>query len=84
MCLNAYHSVFHLREDYTLIPLIDDIEIHFIELPKLDDRAVPVEGGLVNWLLFLKGADKQLGGAGHERTDIEEGDDDARIPESGR
>lgn len=32
--------------------------MHFIELPKLDDRAVPVEGGLVNWLLFLKGADK--------------------------
>ncbi|ASR45310.1 hypothetical protein B4V02_00600 [Paenibacillus kribbensis] len=36
-----------------------DIELHFLELPKLDDHAVPVEnGGLVNWLLFLKGADK--------------------------
>ncbi|WP_127484093.1 Rpn family recombination-promoting nuclease/putative transposase [Paenibacillus ehimensis] len=55
---DRYHSVFHLREDHTLIPLIDDLEVHFIELPKLDDRAVPVEGGLVNWLLFLKGVDK--------------------------
>lgn len=54
-----YHSVFHLREERSGIPLVDDIELHFLELPKLDDHAVPVEsGGLVNWLLFLKGADK--------------------------
>ena len=54
-----YHNVFHLREDRSGIPLIDDIELHFLELPKLDDFAAPVEnGGLVNWLLFLKGADK--------------------------
>ncbi|MHA6533835.1 Rpn family recombination-promoting nuclease/putative transposase [Paenibacillus sp. BAC0078] len=52
-----YHNVFHLREDRTGIPLIDDIEVHFLELPKLDDRSVPSEGGLINWLLFLKGAD---------------------------
>jgi predicted transposase/invertase (TIGR01784 family) len=51
-----YHNVFHLREDRTGISLIDDIEIHFLELPKLDD-AVPSQGGLVNWLLFLKGTD---------------------------
>lgn len=29
-----------------------------IELPKLDEQAVPIDGGLINWLLFLKGADK--------------------------
>ncbi len=52
-----YHNVFHLREDRTGIPLIDDIEVHFLELPKLDERSVPSEGGLINWLLFLKGAD---------------------------
>ncbi len=52
-----YHNVFHLREDRTGISLIDDIEVHFLELPKLDERAVPSEGGLINWLLFLKGAD---------------------------
>lgn len=49
------HSVFHLREDSSGAPLIDDIEIHFLELPKLKKAAVPGEEGLVNWLLFLKG-----------------------------
>ncbi|MDF9840750.1 MULTISPECIES: Rpn family recombination-promoting nuclease/putative transposase [unclassified Paenibacillus] len=52
-----YHNVFHLREDRTGIALIDDIEVHFLELPKLDERNIPSEGGLINWLLFLKGAD---------------------------
>ncbi|OMD83432.1 hypothetical protein BSK49_24410 [Paenibacillus odorifer] len=28
-----------------------------MELPKLDEHSVPSEGGLINWLLFLKGAD---------------------------
>lgn len=56
---DRYHSVFHLREDHSGIPLLDDIEIHVIELTKLDAHAVPLEeNGLVNWLLFLKGADK--------------------------
>lgn len=52
-----YHNVFHLREDRTGISLIDDIEVHFLELPKLDEHSVPSEGGVINWLLFLKGAD---------------------------
>ncbi len=51
-----YHSVFHLREDQTAIALTDDIEIHFLELPKLDPQSFALEkGGLANWLLFLKG-----------------------------
>jgi len=50
--------VFHLREDHTGIELSDDIEIHFLELTKLDNHALPMEGGLINWLMFLKGADK--------------------------
>ncbi|MGG1616074.1 Rpn family recombination-promoting nuclease/putative transposase [Paenibacillus sp. NRS-1775] len=54
-----YHNVFHLREDRTGISLIDDIEVHFLELPKLNEQAVSMEeGGLVNWLLFLKGTDQ--------------------------
>lgn len=53
-----YHSVFHLREDRTGIPLTDDIEVHFLELPKLEAHTVDIkEGGLANWLLFLKGVD---------------------------
>jgi predicted transposase/invertase (TIGR01784 family) len=55
---DRYHNVFHLREDHTSIPLTDDIEIHVMELTKLEKHPVPVEGGLVNWLLFLKGVDK--------------------------
>jgi predicted transposase/invertase (TIGR01784 family) len=51
------HSVFHLREDGSGATLTDDIEIHFLELPKLNTTAVPGEEGLVNWLLFLKGSD---------------------------
>jgi predicted transposase/invertase (TIGR01784 family) len=55
---DRYHNVFHLREDHTLIPLIDDMEVHVMELPKLDAYEVPVGGGLVNWLLFLRGVDQ--------------------------
>ncbi|OPH56715.1 hypothetical protein BC351_27635 [Paenibacillus ferrarius] len=52
---DRYHNVFHLREDHTGLPFIDDIEIHVMELPKLEEHAVTVGGGLVNWLLFLRG-----------------------------
>lgn len=55
---DRYHNVFHLREDHTHIPLIDDIEVHFMELSKLEEHPIPVEGGLVNWLLFLRGVNK--------------------------
>lgn len=35
------------------------MELHFLEFTKLGDYATPVEsGGLINWLLFLKGVDK--------------------------
>lgn len=51
--------MFHLREDRTGISLIDDIEVHFLELLKLDEQTASFEeAGLINWLLFLKGADK--------------------------
>ncbi|MDF2652123.1 MAG: hypothetical protein K0Q73_7928 [Paenibacillus sp.] len=55
-----YHSVFHLREDNSGIPFIDDMEIHVIELSKLDKQPIPSEGGLLNWLLFLKSEDTSL------------------------
>lgn len=29
-----------------------------MELSKLDSASIPMEGGLLNWLLFLKGTDK--------------------------
>ena len=55
---DIYHNTFHLKEDLTAIQLIDDIEIHFIELPKLDGMTLPKDSGLINWLFFLKGTDK--------------------------
>jgi predicted transposase/invertase (TIGR01784 family) len=54
---DLYHNTFHLKEDLTAITLIDDIEIHFIELPKLDGMALPTQSGLLNWLFFLRGTD---------------------------
>lgn len=59
-CLDneRYHNVFHLQEDHTGISLTDDIEIHVMELTKLEQHPISLEkGGLVNWLLFLKGID---------------------------
>lgn len=56
---DRYHNVFHLREDHTMIPLIDDIEVHVMELPKLEKCEVPVGGGLINWLLFLRGVEPE-------------------------
>lgn len=54
---NRYHNIFHLREDHSGITLIDDIEIHIMELSKLNLQHIPNEGGLLNWLLFLKSED---------------------------
>lgn len=53
-----YHHVFHLYEDRSRIKLIDDIEVHVIELPKVPENEVLPQGGLRNWLLFLKNLDK--------------------------
>lgn len=51
---DQYHNVFHLREDKSGISLMDDLEIHFLELSKLTHYTANASGGLVNWLLFLK------------------------------
>lgn len=56
---DRYHNVFHLREDHTLIPLIEDIEVHIMELPKLPEQPLPKAKGLSNWLLFLKGVNPE-------------------------
>nr|WP_326074298.1 Rpn family recombination-promoting nuclease/putative transposase [Paenibacillus alba] len=51
---DQYHNVFHLREDHSGIALTDDLEIHFLELSKLNHYPTTASGGLLNWLLFLK------------------------------
>jgi predicted transposase/invertase (TIGR01784 family) len=53
-----YHNTFHLREDHTGQLLTEDIEIHFMELPKLEGETLSSRDKLTNWLLFLKEPDK--------------------------
>ncbi len=57
-----FHNVFHLREDETDVVLTDLIEIHFLELPKLEQERETLNNKLVKWLLFLKGVQKERWG----------------------
>ncbi|MGG0937281.1 Rpn family recombination-promoting nuclease/putative transposase [Brevibacillus centrosporus] len=50
----SYHSVFRLREDKEKFVLTDNLEIHFLELPKLGAEHQETSDLLVKWLLFLK------------------------------
>ncbi|MGO0063639.1 Rpn family recombination-promoting nuclease/putative transposase [Brevibacillus fluminis] len=50
----SYHSVFRLREDTENFVLTDNLEIHFLELPKLGFEHQETSDLLVKWLLFLK------------------------------
>jgi predicted transposase/invertase (TIGR01784 family) len=51
---DQHHNVFHLREDRTGIHLTNDVELHFLELSKLNCDKTTASEGLLNWLLFLK------------------------------
>jgi predicted transposase/invertase (TIGR01784 family) len=53
---DRFHNIFHLTEDHTGEMMIDHIEIHFMELPKLDQRRYSMDDRLVRWLTFIKGA----------------------------
>ncbi|MGG1518223.1 Rpn family recombination-promoting nuclease/putative transposase [Paenibacillus oryzisoli] len=53
-----YYNLFHLREDHSGLMLTDHIEIHFMELPKLQEQRASLSDKLVKWLLFLKGVDE--------------------------
>ncbi len=56
---DRFHNVYHLREDHTSELLLDDIEIHFMELPKLSLKPHKMDDRLVNWLMFIDGAPKE-------------------------
>ena len=53
LATNRYHSTFHLYDDTLGLMLTDLLEIHFIELRKLDAQWVGLERRLVRWMLFL-------------------------------
>jgi predicted transposase/invertase (TIGR01784 family) len=50
---SRYHSTFHISEDETHHILNDDLEIHFLELPKLLCRTTSPQTRLEKWLLYL-------------------------------
>ena len=50
-----FHSVFHICEDTNKDLQLDDIEIHFIELPKFRKITQDYKCSLHNWLLFIDG-----------------------------
>ncbi len=49
-----YHNVYHILNDETYSLLSDDLEIHFIELEKYDEKLVSI---LDRWVNFLKKAE---------------------------
>ena len=54
-----YHNVFRLKEVDTNEELTDTMEIHFIELPKLDTD-MEIKNILEAWLQFIKQPEKNL------------------------
>ncbi|WP_243125432.1 Rpn family recombination-promoting nuclease/putative transposase [Clostridium amazonitimonense] len=59
-CLNTdkYHSIFHLWEDEERFKLTDVMEIHFIELNKLNK--INTSDNLSQWMNFIKGDSKEV------------------------
>lgn len=49
----SFYSSYHVYEDRTLERLNDDLEIHFIELPKFKQMEKNLHNPLHRWLLFL-------------------------------
>ncbi|HML34242.1 Rpn family recombination-promoting nuclease/putative transposase [Sporomusa sphaeroides] len=54
---SRYHNTYHVREDETHQVLNDDLEIHFLELPKLLCRTSTPQTRLEKWLLYLNNAE---------------------------
>ncbi len=52
------HTTFKILEKTEHIELLDDLEIHYLELPKLPKRKVDELTGIELWLDFLKEASK--------------------------
>ncbi|MGL5693961.1 MAG: Rpn family recombination-promoting nuclease/putative transposase [Peptostreptococcaceae bacterium] len=53
-----FHSGYRLKEIYTNEELTDVAEIHFIEIPKLEE-GTDEKGMLVNWVEFLKNPESE-------------------------
>ena len=53
-----YHLRFQLLEDQHHFAMSDDIEFHFLELPKFTKTLAELKSGLDIWLYFLRFAEK--------------------------
>jgi len=53
-----YHLCFRLLETTHQFPLTDDLEFHFLELPKFQKSSEELVEGLEVWLYFLRHAEK--------------------------
>jgi predicted transposase/invertase (TIGR01784 family) len=49
-----YHLSFHLLEDRHHFPMTEDLEFHFLELPKFNKGLDDLKTGLDVWLYFLR------------------------------
>jgi predicted transposase/invertase (TIGR01784 family) len=56
---DRFHSVFRLYEETEGFMLTNDLEIHFLELPKLGETDVQLDDPLVSWLLFVGAKDER-------------------------
>jgi predicted transposase/invertase (TIGR01784 family) len=50
---DRYHHVFHLRDDETGAKLNEDLELHYLELPKLKNLKRGPQNSLEEWLVYL-------------------------------
>lgn len=50
-----FHSVYHMCEDTNKDVKLEDIEVHFLELPKFRELDRNHKSSLHNWLLFIDG-----------------------------
>lgn len=55
---NHFHSMFQLRDEENGAVYSDHIEVHVLELPKLQIQSVQNLNDLEKWVLFLKGDQK--------------------------
>ncbi len=53
LATDRYHNTFHVHEDTTGQLLTDLLEVHFIELRKLQTLSLALEPRLIRWMLFL-------------------------------
>ena len=52
--ISKYHTIWNLREkDFPDIILTNDIEMHILEIPKINDNEM-LKDELVQWLRFIK------------------------------